>query len=128
MGAIMHDIKADRSRQTTQQDTLQNGPKCIGGKKDQVDIDEGKTQHQDDRLQPQVVITRRRRAHFLKIVADPVFQLSVKRLGSMSEFRQRHISSIDNLNNEAKGSLLTGHLVLKYRQYVNALGVLLLPY
>src|ERR1700722_11141071 len=50
VGAIVHDIKANSSRQTTQQDTLQNSEKCIGGKKDQVDIDKGKTQHQDDGL------------------------------------------------------------------------------
>jgi len=126
MSAIVHDIKTDRRRQTTQQDTLQNSPKCIGGKKDQVDIDEGKTQHQDDRLHPQVVIARRGRPYFLKIVTDPFFQLSVKRLGSLSEFRQRHIAAIDNLNNGSKGNLLTGHFVLKDRQYINALGVLLL--
>src|SRR5580658_8385915 len=40
MSAIMHDIKTNGSRQTTQQDTLQDRKKSIRGKKDQMDIDE----------------------------------------------------------------------------------------
>jgi hypothetical protein len=126
MGAIMHDIEANGRRQTTQQDTLQNSPKSIGCEKDQVDIDERKTQHQNDRLHPQVVIASRRRPDFLKIVTDPVLEYSVKRLGGLSELGQRHIVPIDNLNNGVKVTLFKAHLMLKQGQYVNALGVLLL--
>ena len=86
MRPVMHHIESDGCDHASQEHAFQYGPKSAGGKKNEVDVYQHETHHQYHRLDKKVVIPRGRLAHLLKIITDPGFQLSVKRMGYVGKF------------------------------------------
>src|SRR5258708_40306966 len=86
MGSVMNHIKADSRNDPAQQHTFQDSPESSRSKKDEMNIDKRKADHQDHRLQEQAEITCSGFTYFLKIITDPFFQLSMKRLGGGGKF------------------------------------------
>jgi hypothetical protein len=90
MRPVMHHIEPDGRYHPAQQHTFHNAPEGIRRKKDEMDIDKDKADHQDHRLEKQTVVSCFRFTDFLEIIADPFLQFRMKGLWAGRKFWQRH--------------------------------------